>query len=274
MSLERTACAELRDCLMRIRSGDDHMRSPLNDFIKSERIRCGLTVEQLSQVCGIRQDTLLMLENKLNVQPTPWEAVRLAAIFNCNLSDLWQSVPDQDAPAVVPDPNVKSKYGRSVLRDGTSPYRADAGSHIKTPVIRFEDLKKFNAQFDHLIDFAWRHMVEYHNNLPVGIVLVRVQGEDFGWPPVYQVMLEIAEAAEWIPGMGVLCRVGENMVIGRACSRVGYVSIPGCEGEHLCEKYFLLNALRWESGLFAVTAGNRRSAGENSINIPESLPDN
>lgn len=274
LSLDRTACAELRDCLMRIRSGDDQMRSPLNDFIKSERIRCGLTVEQLSQVCGIKQDTLIMLENKLNVQPTPWEAVRLAAIFNCNLSELWQSVPDQEASSVLSEVSAAQKYGHPVLRDNSAPYRADASSHIKTPVIRFEDLKKFNAKFDHLIDFAWRHMVEYKSNLPVGIVLVRAQGEDFGWPPVYQVMLEIAEAAEWIPGMGVLCRVGENMVLGRAGSRVGYVSVLGCAEEQLCEKYFLLNALRWESGLFAVTASSNKSAASDSVNIPDGFPGN
>ena len=94
LQLDRTSAAELRDCLARIRSGDQDLRSPLNDFIKNSRIRCGFTLEKLSQVSGIPVENLKMLENKINVQPTPYEAVRLAAIFNCNVSELWQVVPD------------------------------------------------------------------------------------------------------------------------------------------------------------------------------------
>lgn len=255
LALERSECAELRDFLMRIRSGDEQLRSPLNEFIKSSRIRCGLSVEQLSQVSGIKLETLLMLENKLNVQPTPNEAVRLAAIFDCNLSELWQSVPET-APAAPADPE-RTQY----LRDGHEPYQAESGRFIKIPVIALDDLKKFNTKFDTLVDFAWRHMVDYKSNFPVGLVLVKAQGEDFNWSPVFRVMLEIAEITEWIPGMGVLAMVEEKMVLAQAADEKGFVMIRGESKAKKCDVCFLLNAMTWESDIFAVTTADKKRNG-------------
>ena len=53
LSLDRKECADLRDCLLRIRSGDDELRSPLNDFIKSSRTKHGLTIDQFAYMTGI-----------------------------------------------------------------------------------------------------------------------------------------------------------------------------------------------------------------------------
>ena len=255
LALERSECAELRDFLMRIRSGDEQLRSPLNEFIKSSRIRCGLSVEQLSQISGIKLETLLMLENKLNVQPTPNEAVRLAAIFDCNLSELWQSVPE--SPPAPPAEPERTQY----LRDGHEPYQAETGRFIKIPVITLDDLKKFNTKFDTLVDFSWRHMVDYKSNFPVGLVLVKAQGEDFNWSPVFRVILEIAEIAEWIPGMGVLAMVDEKMVLAQAADEKGYVMIKDSSKPKKSDFCFLLNAMSWESDIFAVTSADKKRNG-------------
>lgn len=259
LALDRTACAELRDFLMRIRSGDEQLRSPLNEFIKSSRIRCGLSMEQLSQVSGIKLENLMMLENKLNVQPTPNEAVRLAAIFDCNLSELWQSVPE--TPPAAPAAPERALY----LRDGNEPYQAENGRFIKIPVICLDDLKKFNAKFDTLVDFAWRHMVEYKSNFPVGLVLVKAQGEDFNGPPVYRIMLEIAEISEWIPGMGVLCMIDDKMVMAQAAEQKGYVTLKEGGKAEKCDICFLLNAMTWESDIFAVTAADKKRNGKSDF---------
>ena len=157
LKLERTLAAELRDCLARIRSGDQELRSPLNDFIKSSRTRCGLTMEKLSQISGIPEENLRMLENKINVQPTPHEAVRLAAIFNCNINELWQVVPDVQTEKSVPQP---ASSGGTFFRDANVPYRGNGKTTIKLPIIKLNELLSFNPHYDHLIDFSWRHGLE------------------------------------------------------------------------------------------------------------------
>ena len=65
IALDRVTCAVLRDYLIRIRSGEEDLRSPLNDFIRDSRIKAGLSIEELSEQSGIPVEDLNNLENML-----------------------------------------------------------------------------------------------------------------------------------------------------------------------------------------------------------------
>lgn len=252
LQLDRVSAAELRDCLTRIRSGVQELRSPLNDFIKNSRIRCGLTLEKLSQMSGIPVNNLNMLENKLNVQPTPHEAVRLAAIFNCNVGELWQVVPD--LPQEKPAPEEKKKSSGSVFRDTNVPYQHKGNSTIKLPIIKITDLLNFNKHYDHLIDFAWRHMTGVEDGERVGLVVVIAPGTEFGWSDLYDVRIEIAEVKQWLPGMTVLCNIDGELYLARALDEPWQVLIQGMEEPSCCELCWMVNSLNFLSELFCVTA--------------------
>ncbi len=252
LQLDRNATAELRDCLARIRSGDQELRSPLNDFIKSERTRNGLTIEKLSQISGIPEDTLVMLENKLNVQPTPYEAVRLASIFNCNVSELWQVVPDVPAQQAPPAP-----ANGNVFRDGNTPYLPNTKAAIKLPIIKMDDLLNFNPRYDHLIDFAWRHMTGVENGEKVGLIIVTASGRDFGWSELYEVRMELTEVKQWLPGMTVLGNINGELFLARALEEQGQVMIQGREEPNSCDLCWMVNSLNFLSELFKVTTPER-----------------
>ena len=255
LKLDRNTAAELRDCLARIRSGDQELRSPLNDFIKSSRIRCGLTLEKLSQMSGIPEENLQMLENKVNVQPTPHEAVRLAAIFNCNVSELWQVVPE--LPAKTPAAPTLSTPGGPVLRDKGAPFQRCGTVTIKLPIIKLEDMLNFNPLCDHLIDFAWRHMIGVENGEKVGLVIVTAPGTEFGWSELYDVRIEIAEVKQWLPGMTVLCNINNELFLARALNEPWQVMIQGLDESCECNMCWMVNSLDFVSELFSVTAPAR-----------------
>ena len=254
LKLDRNTAAELRDCLARIRSGDQGLRSPLNDFIKSSRTRCGLTLEKLSKISGIPEENLQMLENKINVQPTPHEAVRLAAIFNCNVSELWQVSPDA-APDNI-GPNGDGSVGK-FFRDATVPYRGLGRSTIKLPIVKLQDMIHFNPHYDHLIDFAWRHMSGVENGERVGLVVVTAPGTDFGWAELYDVRIEIAEVNQWLPGMSVLCNVDGSLFLARAMEEPGLVLIQGSDQPCHCNICWMVNSLSFLSELFTATTPDR-----------------
>ena len=250
LKLDRNAAAELRDFLARIRSGDQELRSPLNDFIKSSRTHCGFTLEELSQMSGIPVKNLEMLENKFNVQPTPYEAVRLAAIFNCNISDLWQVVPLQP-PEQIQRENPKSDG--SFFCDENVPYRGIGKTTIKLPIIKLEELLKFNPQYDHLIDFAWRHMSGVKNGEKVGLVIVTASGTEFGWSELYDVRIEIAEVKQWLPGMTVLGCMDGELFLARSLEEPWKVAVQGKGTSCTCKLCWMVNSLDFISELFNVT---------------------
>lgn len=251
LKLDRTTAAELRDCLARIRSGDQELRSPLNDFIKSSRIRCGLTLEKLSQMSGIPEENLQMLENKINVQPTPHEAVRLAAIFNCNVSELWQIVPE---PQKTPAMQSVQPVGGQIFRDRGTPFQPCGKVTIKLPIIKLEDMLNFNPLYDHLIDFAWRHMIGVEKGEKVGLVIVTAPGTEFGWSELYDVRIEIAEVKQWLPGMAVLCNINGELFLARALDKQWQVMIQGMDEPCECNTCWMVNSLDFVSELFSVTA--------------------
>jgi len=253
LKLDRNTAAELRECLARIRSGDQELRSPLNDFIKSSRTRCGLTLEKLSQMSGIPEENLQMLENKVNVQPTPHEAVRLAAIFNCNVSELWQVVPEPPKPASC---NAQTANGH-IFRDQGTPFQPCGKVTIKLPIVKLEDMLNFNPMYDHLIDFAWRHMIGVENGEKVGLVIVTAPGTEFGWSELYDVRIEIAEVKQWLPGMTVLCNINGELFLARALDNPWQVMIQGMDEPCECNTCWMVNALGFISDLFSVTATAR-----------------
>ena len=255
LKLDRNTAAELRDCLARIRSGDQELRSPLNDFIKSSRTRCGLTLEKLSQMSGIPEENLHMLENKVNVQPTPHEAVRLAAIFNCNVSELWQVVPE--LPEEMTAAAALRPAGGIVFRDKGSSFQPSCNAIIKRPVIKLEDMLNFNPAYDHLIDFAWRHMIGVENGEKVGLVVVTAPGAEFGWSELYDVRMEIAEVKQWLPGMAVLCNINNELFLAKALNDPWQVMLQGMEEPCECSTCWMINALEFVSELFSVTAPAR-----------------
>ncbi len=258
LSLDRCECADLRDCLARIRSGDEELRSPLNDFIKSSRTKCGLSIEKLSEMSGIPAENLMMLENRLNIQPTPYEAVRLAAIFNCSVGDLWQVVPDKPG-SVEGEKNPQD----SVLEfhDHGAPYRrAEGNQNIKVPVIRLEDLCKYNAQHDRLIDFSWRHMVSFERNLEVGMVIVQAPGRALNWPEMYDAKVVVCDVKHWLPGMSVLALRDGEIKLGVAGDNINMVNFAGTEEVCACEYCWMVCSCSFESDLFVVTD---KKSGEN-----------
>ena len=250
LKLDRNAAAELRDCLARIRSGDKELRSPLNDFIKSSRTHCGLSLEKLSQMSGIPLENLDMLENKLNVQPTPFEAVRLAAIFNCNISELWQVVPV--VPPEQENPEKTEGEGK-ILRDENVPYRGIGKTTIKLPIIKIEELLKFDPHYDKLIDFAWRHMSGVKNGERVGLVIVTASGTEFGWSELYDVRIEIAEIKQWLPGMMVLGCMEGKLFLARSMQEPWQVAVQGKDKQITCNLCWMVNSLDFVSELFNVT---------------------
>ena len=248
LSLDRCVCADLRDCLARIRSGDEELRSPLNDFIKSSRTECGLSIAKLSEMSGIPEENLIMLENRLNIQPTPYEAVRLAAIFNCNVSELWQVAPEKS------DKNESEPSAGFEFHENGSPYRADNTHNIKVPVIRMEDLGKFNAEHDRLIDFAWRHMVSFERNMEVGMVIVRSSGSKFGWTELYDVKLVIADIKQWLPGISVLALCNNEVKPGISGAEINQVMFADSNSCCQCDFCWMICSGSFSSDIFAVMA--------------------
>ena len=259
LSLDRSECAELRDCLSRIRSGDEELRSPLNDFIRTSRTQRGLSIEQLAEMSAIPADTLMMLENSFNAQPTPTEAIRLAAIFDCNVSELWQVVPGMETENPV-SYNTSSQDnqmpgGVTMFRDGATPFCGGAQpAEVKIPVVKIEDLLRFDARCDKLVEFSWRHMVGFDKANKFGVVIVKAPGKDFGWSDYYDALIEVVDKREWIPGMSLLAWVDGEVILGRAAEEQ-YCFVPLGDDEVMeCQWYAMVSGFRFESNLLELVS--------------------
>lgn len=200
LALDRNQTAELRDCLARIRTGEATIRSPLNDFLKSARIRRGLSIGQLSKLTGIPASDITTLETRVGVQPSPTEAVRLAAVLECEIGELWQSLP----PVPV--------YGGAVELREPSAYRAEPVN--KVPVVGFGSLPAFDPAYDTPQEFAWRHLLEVRSVADGGLLLVRADGRELGWPERYELELMIAPDLSPDKGTAVLAAAARGVVIG------------------------------------------------------------
>lgn len=253
LSLDRTVCAELRDCVTRIRSGDEEVRSPLNDFIKSSRIKCGLSIEKLSSMTGIPKENLQMLETRLNIQPTPYEAIRLAAVFGCKVNELWQTKQCLS----VEYGHETNIYESPVMRENSAPYYASKDhNQLKRPVIMMNELKNFQPVLESLIDFAWRHMVGYEKSEQSDLLIVKASGSDFGWTDLYSVRMEVAEIKQWLPGMTVLCKLAGEIVLARSGEDKNVVVPLGEEEVVHCDICWLVNSFGFDSELFSVINQN------------------
>ena len=252
IALDRVTCAVLRDYLIRIRSGEEDLRSPLNDFIRDSRIKAGLSIEELSEQSGIPVEDLNNLENMLAMQPMPSEAARLAAVFNCDISELWQDVPELNMTQPYPNGGT-SQYSQNVLHENTNRYAANSRKN-RVPIVDFAALKFYRNQVDRFVDFAWRHMTGVEDGERVGLVVVIAPGTEFGWSDLYDVRIEIAEVKQWLPGMTVLCNIDGELYLARALDEPWQVLIQGMEEPSCCELCWMVNSLNFLSELFCVTA--------------------
>ncbi len=216
LALDRNQAAELRDYLARIRTGEEEIRSPLNDFIRSARIRRGLSVGQLSRLTGIPAADLSTLESRIGAQPSPTEAVRLAAVLECDIGDLWQIAPAMGGAGVG---------GRvSELRDARPAYQALPG--IKAPVLRFNTLGAFDPAYDVAMDFAWRHMTGVQEVVAEGMLVLAATGREIGWPPRCEVELLVTPEVPGSPGMMMVGAIGETVMLGESGAAVGTMRCP------------------------------------------------
>ena len=253
LTLSRFECAELRDCLARIRSGDEGLRSPLNDFIRSSRIRSGLSLGQLSEMTGIPAEHLEMLENKLNVQPSPYEAVRLAAVFECNINDLCQISPGLSLPAGNREKMEKKRQGVAFLYDDGGGGCTDEKSDIKVPVINWADLGNLDNNRERLVDFAWRHLIAYKSGGDQGgIVCVKCAGCHLGWSDLYDVNVYITESSCWIPGANVIYRYNGKIAYGKASTPKMFVECRETAETVPCEAYWLVCGIECVSEIFNI----------------------
>ena len=253
LALSRFECAELRDCLARIRSGDEGLRSPLNDFIRSSRIRSGLSLEQLSEKTGIPPEHLEMLENKLNIQPSPYEAVRLAAVFECNINDLCQISPGLSMPDENRGVPEKKRRGITVLRDEGVVSSPEEKSGIKIPVINWADLGRLDNSSERLVDFAWRHLTAYKaGGSQGGIVCVKCSGSHLGWSDLYDVNVYITESSRWIPGANVIYRYNGSIASGKASTQKMFVEHRETAKFVKCDVYWLVCEMECISEIFNI----------------------
>ena len=200
LALDRNQTAELRDCLTRIRTGEAHISSPLNDFLKSARIRRGLSISQLSNLTGIPAKDISTLETKVGVRPSPTEAVRLAAVLECEIAELWQSTPP---PQYYPNPLELREHGA---------YQAKPAKNV--PVVRLNSLSAFDSQFDTPQEFAWRHLIGVSQAADSDLMVVRAPGPMLGWPPRYELELLVAPEMPGEPGLAVLTPTPAGIELG------------------------------------------------------------
>ena len=206
MALNRRQSAELRDCLARIRTGESDISSPLNDFLKSARIRRGLSLRQLSDMTGIPAVDLKMLETRVGVRPNPSEAVRLSAVLDCDLAELWSSAPPPAAPEFSHD---------GELREGV-PYLARTEKNA--PVVRLESLGYFEPTQESAMIFAWRHLVEIRSIAENDRIVVRVPGAFLGWPAGYEFDLLVDPAMPPRGGVAALAAIAGRVMLGKVLS--------------------------------------------------------
>ncbi|MBE6367808.1 MAG: helix-turn-helix transcriptional regulator [Lentisphaerae bacterium] len=239
LKLDPATGGKLRECLAKLRSGDTVLRSPLNEFIFSQRTERCLSLDQLAFMTGIPVENLSDLENRFEAVPSPHEATRLAAVFNCAPSDIWSVSPD--APAAFP--------GQVVFNDPCGRPEI-AGAQPKSPVINFADLAKFDSKVDNLMSFAWRHMIDMESSYVQGTVYVIASGEEVGWSNLYSVKMQIADYPAWLPGMIVMAFWDDKMALART-ERTENVVVPlGSDEEVTCQWYWTVGGLQLMSGVF------------------------
>ena len=136
------------------------------------------------------------------------------------------------------------------MRDKASEYRSNGGVAVKMPVIEFEVLKNFRGEKEHLLDVAWRHMTGVVEGRIPGLVQVKTRGAEFGWTDFYEVILEVAEISQWLPGATVMGSVAGELVLGSAAEQRNFIRLPGCEKAVQCSWFLLVNSFRFTSDLF------------------------
>ncbi|MBE6368662.1 MAG: helix-turn-helix domain-containing protein [Lentisphaerae bacterium] len=253
IALDRVTCAVLRDYLIRIRSGEEDLRSPLNDFIRDSRIKAGLSIEELSEQSGIPVEDLNNLENMLAMQPMPSEAARLAAVFNCDISELWQDVPELNMTQPYPNGGT-SQYSQNVLHENTNRYAANSRKN-RVPIVDFAALKFYRNQVDRFVDFAWRHMKGCESSTRQGMVIVNARGSDLGMSDLYTVNLRVVEMNGWLAGALLLCKSEDKYVLAVAGEDENSITAWGSKKRINCSVALLVSEFSFDSAIFAEMFG-------------------
>jgi transcriptional regulator with XRE-family HTH domain len=138
----------MRDLLARIRSGMHELRSPVNEFIRSSRKECGLSMAKLASLSKISVSELRVLETCSTVAPSNEQVMALAGVLKFKDEDIQQllnSLPRYDSDS----------FSEGVYEQGGS--YGIGKVPVQIPVISIENMFKFNPALEDIKNFVWRN---------------------------------------------------------------------------------------------------------------------
>jgi len=139
----------MRDLLARIRSGMHELRSPVNEFIRSARKECSLSMAKLAHLSEIPVAELRILETCSTVVPSNEQIMALAKILEFEDDEIQQLLNDL--------PLYDSDFlGKNVQEQGAS-YGSVSKLSTQIPVISIENMLKFNPALEDIKNFVWRN---------------------------------------------------------------------------------------------------------------------
>ncbi len=188
MSIPRETAAELRHLRTQIRAGDTSDPSPFNTLLRSFREQRGISVLQLSNLTGLSQNEVKLLEECPESVPTASECERLSEVLNCNASDLMRAagLPDPNSPVVSAEkypvnaivaPTAEVAEGQAIYRGSTELPENKEHWHPVLPIRMLpkdEGLNSFDYAFRRAVDF------KYDPKMPYNCVVVRGATRDLG----------------------------------------------------------------------------------------------
>jgi hypothetical protein len=189
------------------------------------------------------------MENLLAVNPTAFEAARLAAILNCEVSELCQTIPENKSYSGLcySKPNFAPS---GTMCDGGKTYGVTYGQNHKAPVIDFAALKFFNSDECSFNDFAWHHMKRTENCNKQGMVYVNARGRDLEISDLYTVNMCVAAIDMWMPGAMIIGCADKKLYWGRAEYEENAISVIGIRKKIYCQWYLLVNSYTFNSGIY------------------------
>ena len=138
----------MRDLLARIRSGMHELRSPVNEFIRSSRKECGLSMAKLAVLSKISVAELRILETCSTAAPSNEQLKSLAEILKFKEGDMQKLLSDLPL------------YGSDTLEE----VQEQAGAYGNTstfsaqiPVLSIEKMLNFNPALEDIKNFVWRN---------------------------------------------------------------------------------------------------------------------
>ena len=138
----------MRDLLARIRSGMHELRSPVNEFIRASRKKCGLSMAKLAELSEISVAELRILETCSTVAPSNEQVMALTKILKFEEDDIQKLLSDL--------PLYGSDTLEGVQEQGGS-YGSTSTFPAQIPVISIENMLKFNPALEDIKNFVWRN---------------------------------------------------------------------------------------------------------------------